>query len=117
MSVAGWIRAVKEVRWVTVEADEFQEYKRGPVPLREERQIVEVPRSTWSRLVVALEVDLPLAAGAGPCGTRTVRASGRRWAVRWSVFNLLRPLRAYYATYEPPMRFGAKPGPRGRKAA
>lgn len=91
--------------------------KRGPVVMQSKRVCVDLPPSNWLRTVVARVVDLPMHTGAGPCGTSRGAASGRSYVMWWSVHHLVAPIRAYYATYEPPMRFGAKPGPRGRRAA
>ena len=117
--MAGWIRGIREVRQVTVPEDEDKVgVQRGPVVMKEERVISDLPPAVWARtLAYPFAVDLPLSKGAGPCGTCTQARPAGWWAMRWSRLSLLAPLRDYYATYEPPMRFGAKPGPRGRKAA
>jgi hypothetical protein len=74
-------------------------------------------RETFARTISRHAHDLPASRGAaGPCGTLARCKSGRSYATWWSVRQLLRPVAAYYATYEPPLRFGAKPGPRGRRA-
>jgi len=118
MIVAGWIRGIREVRQVTVAMDEYAVgYQRGPVVTKEERVINDLPPAAWARMLGAALVALPLASGAGPCGTSARCASGRSYAMWWSRHYLIAQLRAYYATYVPPMRFGAKPGPRGRRAA
>lgn len=119
MIVAGWVRGIREVRQVTVPEDEDKVgVQRGPVVTKEERVITDLPASAWARtLAHPFAVELPTGRGAGPCGTRLACGAVGWWAMRWSRLSLLMPLRDYYATYEPPMRFGAKPGPRGRKAA
>ena len=119
MIVAGWIRGIREVRQVTVPEDEdLVGVQRGPVVTKEQRIITDLPASMWARtLAHQFAVELPIARGAGPCGTSLAGPTGGWWAMRWSRLHLVAPLRRYYATYVPPMRFGAKPGPRGRRAA
>jgi hypothetical protein len=113
-----WVRGIREVRHVTVAVDDEQVgLRRGPVVTKVERVITELPASAIARIICARRVVLPAYTGAGPCGTLARRTSGRSWAAWWSFHRLVEPIRAYYATYEPPMRFGAKPGPRGRRAA
>lgn len=125
-----WVVRIREVRQVSVEAEPEQVgLRRGPVVMKLERVISELRPEAWARLVRA-PVALPLHTGAGPCGSDTTHAEGRTIfrgvpvlfggqasPFGWSIANLIDPLAAYYATYEPPLRFGAKPGPRGRRAA
>jgi hypothetical protein len=112
----GYVVRVREVRQVEVPAQpEVLGLRRGPALTKEERVISELPPASWERLL-HFRVSLPQARGAGPCGT-LVKAAGVRSSLAWSIAFLVEPLAAYYATYEPPMRFGAKPGPRGRRAA
>ena len=118
--MAGWIRGIREVLQVTVPEDEDKVgVQRGPVVMKTERVITDLPPSMWARTLQTPfgVVDLPLETGAGPCGTCLSGPRVGWWAMRWSRWHLVGPLRDYYATYEPPMRFGAKPGPRGRRAA
>jgi len=119
--MAGWIRGIREVIQVTVPEDENKVgVQRGPVVMKTERVITDLPPSVWARTLAVpfgAEVDLPLASGAGPCGTSLRCARRGWWALRWTRWHLMGPLRDYYATYEPPRRFGAKPGPRGRRVA
>ncbi len=118
-----WVVSIREVLHVDVVVEE---YRRGPVMTETKRSETIMPPGCWAQLLGA-HVELPLHEGAGPCGTLArmripdplvVR---HRWYGRspltWSVRNLVEPLRAFYATFVPPLRFGAKPGPRGRKAA
>jgi hypothetical protein len=115
--MAGWIRGIREVREVEVPEDEDKVgVQRGPVVMRKERVISDLPASAWE-LTVVFAGDLPTAKGAGPCGTGCTYRPVGWWALRWSRLHLVAPLRLFYESYEPPMRFGAKPGPRGRKAA
>lgn len=111
-----WVIGIREVRQVTVEAQpEAVGLRRGPVLTKQERVISELPPESWARLV-HFRVALPLTSGAGVCGT-SLRGPKVGTALAWSIKHLVPPLRAYYAAYVPPMRFGAKPGPRGRRAA
>jgi hypothetical protein len=61
-------------------------------------------------------VFLPEHAGAGPCGS-AVKPHQACVGLAWSITHLVCPLRAYYATYVPPMRLGGKTGPRHRLVA
>lgn len=118
-----WVVSIREVHNIEVVVEE---YRRGPVVTETKREETILPRDCWARLL-SLKVDLPLHRGAGPCGTNARKSMNdplvirHRWYWRspltWSARNLVEPLRAFYAAYVPPMRFGAKPGPRGRKAA
>ncbi len=109
---------IREVKHVTVAADGEQPgLRRGPVMTKVERVIVDLPVRSIAQVVgFRPMIFLPTHTGAGPCGTLARRA-GRPGVLAWSLTHLVAPLAAYYATYEPPMRFGAKPGPRGRRAA
>lgn len=112
----GWVRGIREVRQVTIALDGDQVgLRRGPVMTKQERVIIDLPAEAWARLVHFQESVPPLCAGAGPCGT--LARCPFRTRMLWSVEHLIEPLAAYYAAYVPPMRFGAKPGPRGRRAA
>lgn len=107
---------IREVSLVTVAVNgDLVGFRRGPVMTCTTRVARQLPRDTWQRLV-HYRVMLPEIRGAGPCGT-DARRECKPGVLRWSVRNLVEPLRAYYAAYTPPMRFGAKPGPRGRRAA
>lgn len=114
-----WVRGIREVRHVHTPVDEEQVgHRRGPVVMKVERVITELPASAIAQIVGHRPmVLLPVHTGAGPCGTLARGTSGRSWAAWWSFHRLVQPIRAYYAAYVPPMRFGAKPGPRGRKVA
>lgn len=125
-----WVVRIREVRQITVPTEGEQlGLRRGPVMTKEERVICELPAEAWARLVQGARV-LPVHTGAGPCGSDTNHAEGRTFfrgvpvlfggqasPFGWSIAHLIDPLAAYYSTYVPPLRFGAKPGPRGRKAA
>ena len=107
---------IREVRYVTVAANGDQAgFRRGPVMTRVQRVVREMPRDRWEQLL-HFRVMLPEHRGAGPCGTYA-RGTSRPGVLRWSMVHLLAPLADYYSAYRPPMRFGAKPGPRGRWAA
>jgi hypothetical protein len=136
-----WVTGIREVRHVLVAADgDAVGQRRGPVMTRTVRQKVDLVPGSWLR-VLGEPHELPAASGAGPCGT-LARCS---WVQRlvdpnlfvsqrfvtadpypivpsptpfaWSLEHLVAPLVAYYARYVPPLRFGAKPGPRGRRVA
>ena len=82
----------------------------GPVVTRVRRVIEELPRERWEGMV-QFNVMLPehrCRHGLGCCGAKVMS---------WSIWHLVEPLRAYYAAYVPPMRFGAKPGPKDRRVA
>lgn len=116
----GWVRGIRDVRHREVSADAMLAgIKRGPVVTRVERVITELPARSVADIVGRQRaVELPEHTGAGPCGTlarRDEEERPARCALTWSIEHLVAPLQAYYATYEPPMRFGAKPGPRGRR--
>lgn len=112
-----WVREIREVRQITVNADGEQVgLRRGPVLTKEVRTITELPPDTWERLV-HFRVALPLNTGAGPCGTSVAGHAGIASVLAWSIEHLVDPLAAYYATYVPPLQFGPKQGPRGRRAA
>lgn len=106
--MAGWVTGIREVRHVTVAADGgFVHMQRGPVMTREVREVVELPPEAWARLL-NYRVALPTQQAIGRrCGTAGVLA--------WSVKHLLDPLAAYYATYEPPLRWGSACGSRAGK--
>lgn len=111
-----WVTAIREVRVVTVAANpDLVGFRKGPVMTRTRRVVREVPRASWASLM-HFRVTLPAHRGAGPCGT-DARRECRPGVLKWSRVYLLAPLAAYYSSYVPPMRFGAKPGPRGRRAA
>lgn len=113
-----WVRGIREVRHVHIPVDEEQVgLRRGPVVMKVERVITELPVRMIEQIVGRRSVLLPLHTGAGPCGSLARGATGRSWASWWSFHRLIEPIRAYYAAYVPPMRFGAKPGPRGRRTA
>lgn len=116
--MAGWVVRIRQVTTETVAADgTLVGMRRGPVVTTEVRRYEDLLPEVWHR-VLAPPTDLPLHTRAGPCGTLSRRPIyGGGWAMRWCTLYLVAPLRAYYSAYEPPMRFGAKPGPRGRKAA
>lgn len=138
-----WVKGIREVTHVTVAADGGKVgMKRGPVMTKQARRIADLAPESFARTIgrTAL-VFLPEHTGAGPCGTHArglfkprmidpAKFLGQRFTgldpmppapalspLAWSMTHLLPPLAEYYATYEPPMRFGAKPGPRGRRAA
>lgn len=114
--MAGVVRGIREVRHELVPVDEeLSGLRQGPVVREQRRVCVDLPAESFQRTVSREVRTLPVARGAGPCGTLARVRSGRSYATWWSVRNLLRPVAAYYSTYEPPLRFGAKPGPRGRK--
>lgn len=120
-----WVRGIREVRYVTVSVEgkgvailrgEHLGVRRGPILTRQERVCVELPADAVARVVHGRAMRfLPEHKGAGPCGTWTRAACGAR--MLWSIEHLLAPLAEYYASYEPPIRLGAKGTPRGRRAA
>jgi hypothetical protein len=112
--MAGWVVGIREVRHIDVEIE--TEHDHGPRATEPKRVMTDLPPESWLRLL-NFRVALPQNTGAGPCGTLARGASGGSWGSWWSFHHLVAPVRAYYATYEPPMRFGAKPGPRGRRTA
>lgn len=138
-----WVRGIREVRQVTVALDDdLVGLRRGPVLTKQQRVITELaPRAIAQTVGTRALTFLPTNTGAGPCGTRARglcqrrmvdpnKFRGQRWVcgdryqpvmspspLRWSIEHLVEPLAAWYATYEEPMHFGAKSGPRGRKAA
>jgi len=109
---------IREVRHVTVALDgELVGLRKGPVMTKIERVITELPSRSIAQVIGCRPmIFLPTHAGAGPCGS-CVRGAAGADVLAWSIEHLVVPLVAYYADYEPPMRFGAKPGPRGRRAA
>lgn len=112
-----WVRGIKEVRHVHVATDGAAVgMKRGPVMTKVQRTTVELPPDVIERVVGGTFLFLPEHTGAGPCGTLARGQEGRS-PLAWSIKHLVEPLAAYYATYVPPMHFGAKTGPRGRRAA
>lgn len=113
----GWVRGIREVRHVVVALGGVEDGHRSGPHSEERRVIIDLPPEAWQRVVRGGMTYLPAHTGAGPCGTVGRGPSGRGWVWWWSIRHLINPLRAYYAAYAPPMRFGAKPGPRGRRAA
>lgn len=111
--MTGWVIGIREVKIVEVEIEDSSTH--GPRMLRRQLTVIDLQPEAWVRLL-HFRVALPQHRGAGPCGT-SVRGVCTAGALRWSIEHLLDPLAAYYAAYVPPMRFGAKPGPRGRRAA
>lgn len=116
-----WVTGVTQVKHVDVPV---QNGRRGPLIFHRECVVVQLePHAVAEVVGCRLLVFLPEHTGAGPCGTyaryqipdplvsRNVR--WRRSPFAWSIRYLIEPLRAYYAAYVPPKRFGAKPGPRG----
>lgn len=130
-----WVRGIKEIRHVTVAASGGERWttSAGPVLTKIERRVIELlPRAIVETVKRRPMIFLPEHTGAGPCGTRAREAhvdgrvrykgvpiafDGTLSPLAWSMEHLLAPLAAWYATYEPPLHFGAKGGPRGRKAA
>lgn len=110
-----WVRGIRQCVNVLV-ANEPHE-RRGPMTMRQERVCVDLSAAAIEQTVGRRIHTLPDHRGAGPCGTLARTRSGRSYATWWSVKHLIAPLAAYYAAYVPPLRFGAKPGPRGRRAA
>lgn len=108
----GFIVSIREVRHVEVPV---QDDRRGPVVFARRRREETLPPEAWHRLL-HFRVALPMHRSAGPCGT-SVRGTSTAGALAWSIQHLIDPLAAYYATYEPPLRFGAKSTPRGRRVA
>ena len=134
-----WVTGIRESRHVEVP---IQDYRRGPVMHRRVRRVESLATETVLALLRRRgAMELPETTGAGPCGTYA-RAEWRPRMIdpnkllggtllnpdelppmrslspmQWSVMFLIEPLQRYYETYQPPLRFGAKPGPRGRKAA
>lgn len=112
-----WVRGIREVTHVVVAGNGVQNGHRSGPHMLKRRVVVDLPASTIQRTIErSAPVFLPCAAGAGPCGT-LARSACVRGTLEWAVTYLAGPLRFYYAVYTPPMRFGAKPGPRGRRAA
>lgn len=113
--MAGWVLGVKESHIVQTPVPSA---KRGPVVLQPKRVCVDLPSGSIAEVLAKVSVlSLPWHTGAGPCGTVARYGSGRSYAMLWTRRHLVAPIRAYYAAYVPPMRFGAKPGPRGRRVA
>lgn len=117
--MAGVVRGIIECRREEVLVPEERRSDVGRIPgvVRERRVCVQLPQHAIERTVGRRIHHLPETKGAGPCGTHGRAASGRSYAIWWSVRYLVHPIAAYYAAYVPPLRFGAKPGPRGRRAA
>ncbi|TAK84316.1 MAG: hypothetical protein EPO20_14600 [Betaproteobacteria bacterium] len=114
-----WVTGIREVRHLRVPV---QEGRHGPVVLTTTLQIVDLPPEAWRETVGCRPlIFLPPHTGAGPCGTHARVIWPLHGNVpsltplEWSVRHLIEPLRAYYERYTPPKRFGAKPGPRGRR--
>lgn len=109
---------IRQVMHVTVALDDEQVgLRRGPVMTKIERVITDLPARAIAQVAGCRPmIFLPTNTGAGPCGTcaRSACVSG---ALAWSLLHLVVPLAAYYAIYVPPLHFGAKTGPRGRRAA
>lgn len=115
-----WVRGIREVRYDSVATNE----RHGPTMERQMRVVVDLPdRAITETLRCRSMVPLPVHRGAGPCGTYArmrlypLPKHSSQLPLDWSIQHLVAPLQAYYAAYRPPMRFGAKPGPRGRRAA
>lgn len=83
--------------------------RHGPVQYDLRLEETSLPREAWMRLL-HFHVELPARRGA-------LKGGAGLAVMSWSIEHLMLPLAAYYSTYVPPMRFGAKPGPRGRRAA
>ena len=105
-----WVIGIREVRHVEVPRALD---RHGPVQYDQRLEETSLPREAWTRL---LHFHVALPQQRAPCGTHS-RGAGRPGVLAWSRVYLLAPLAAYYSSYVPPMRFGAKPGPRGRRAA
>jgi len=102
-----WVIGIREVRHVKVPRALD---RHGPVQYDVRLEVTSLPRETWTRLL-HFRVELPPRRGADQRGLKSVAV------MSWSIEHLMLPLAAYYSSYVPPMRFGAKPGPRGRRAA
>jgi hypothetical protein len=123
-----WVLGIKEARIVQPERE-----GKSAIP-KPVRQIVDLSASAISRTVTPGDCVLPDHTGAGPCGT-LARAEAVDARVRfhgmpiifdgmlsplaWSITHLVVPLRAYYAVYEAPVRFGrfGSKAPRFRRCA
>lgn len=117
-----WVIGIREVKMRAPERD-LRETRKGPASVVPVRVIVDLPTCALGGTIKrGGTVFLPVHTGAGPCGTNARVTWGprsplpRATPLEWTVAHLLEPLRAYYAAYEPPMRFGAKSTPRGRRA-
>lgn len=97
---------IREVKFVRPER-----YEREAIP-KAVRVTINLPREAIGRTVTPAYWVLPVYTGAGPCGTYARRACA---GLAWSIRHLVEPLAAYYAAYVPPLRFGAKSTPRGRR--
>lgn len=100
----GTVVALREIAHEDVP---LHEGRHGPVVTERIRRERAHPPSAWGSLL-ARPRELP----------EVGRVAWQRCGVKvlaWSCERLLWPLREYYATYRPPLRFGAKTGPRGRK--
>lgn len=113
-----WVRGIREVHYVEEVVHEARRAVTGRIPgvARERRVIVDLPADAIARVIGRRLHWLASNTGAGPCGTYARRAPSGS-PMRWSIAHLVEPLVHYYATYEPPLRFGAKSTPRGRRAA
>lgn len=99
----GWVVGIREVRFVEVRVSDSREH--GPRLLAPKREVVNLPHEAWGRLM-HFRVALPVYQRA----ERRCEGAG---VLAWSMKHLLDPLAAYYATYEPPMRWGNASAPRG----
>jgi len=117
-----WVIGIREVKHVRPERD-LRETRKGPCSAVPVRVVSNLPPDAWLLTVACRTLALPLHTGAGPCGTHARVTWGQRGPLpratplEWAVQHLVGPLRAYYAAYEQPRRFGAKDTPRGRRAA
>jgi hypothetical protein len=133
---------IRQVMHLRVEADEeLLGLRRGPVVTKVQRVIMDLPARAIAETMRPRPMTLPEHTGAGPCGTfarcnwepRLVDPNlfmGQRFVgedvlpiieaptpLAWSIRHLVEPLQHHYATHVEPMHFGAKTGPRGRRAA
>lgn len=113
-----WVTGIREVKLVTVAREEPSGMRKGPALTREVRQVQELPPDAIAQSVARALVYLPTSRGAaGPCGSWARCGTPRlRWPQQpaspfaWSIANLIVPLNAFYAAYQPPARFGARSG-------
>lgn len=104
------------IREITHELVPAGTNKHGPVVCVRRLRCEFVASEAWAR-VLSDGARLSEHRGAGPCGTRVEELSRQMSPLGWSVLHLIGPLRVHYVTYREPLHFGAKQGPRGRKAA
>ena len=134
-----WVTGIRESRHIDIPVEE---YRRGPVMHRRVRRVEPLPNGTVLEVLRRCRsLELPEPTGAGPCGTyarcewqprmidpnkllgqmllnaQEMPPMRSLSPMQWSVMFLIEPLQRYFETYQPPLRFGAKPGPRGRKVA